>query len=211
MIDRGISDHFLISIELCLLKPKKQLRKVISRKMKGINISKFRSDVSALLWQSGYTDLYSHYTTCLRKLLDIHAPLTTRLVSDRLSAPWMSKEIQIAKRLRRRAERKYRQTGLEVHRQSYTQNKNYVNRLIRDAKSTHLRNKIESADSSRVLFKITTEMLGNASKPVLPLYTPAADLPDSFNNFFIERITKIRDDLDNQTSLLRNESSIPGF
>ena len=93
VMDRGISDLFL-----CLLKPKKQLRKVISRKRKGINISKFRSDVSALLRQSGSTDLYSHYTTCLRKLLDIHAPLTTRLVSDRLSAPWMSKEIQIAKK-----------------------------------------------------------------------------------------------------------------
>ena len=37
------------------------------------------------------------YNTCLRLLLDRHAPLVTRTVTDRTSAPWMTLEIKQAK------------------------------------------------------------------------------------------------------------------
>ena len=96
--DRGLSDHFIITLYLRLSKPK-HIRKIVnSRKIRDIDIASFRTDARASLQQPSSTDLSLHYTTCLRKLLDNYAPLTTRTVSDRPSAPWMSDKIKTEKK-----------------------------------------------------------------------------------------------------------------
>ena len=165
---------------------------MISRNLRAIDIATFRSDVAAMLSRPSATDLYTRYITCLRGLLDSHAPLTSRSVIDRPSAPWMSYEIKKAKRLRRCAERRYRKTGLAVHREIFVREKNRANQMVRDAKTMHLCDRIKSADSSRELFRVTAEMLGGSGRPVLPSSIPTADLPDTFNRFFIDRIAQIR-------------------
>ena len=190
--DRCLSDHFLISFNLPLSKPRQLRKSVISRNLRAIDIATFRSDVAAMLSRSSATDLYTRYITCLRGLLDSHAPLTSRSVTDRPSAPWMSYEIKRAKRLRRCAERRYRKTGLAVHREIFVREKNRANQMVRDAKTMHLCDRIKSADSSRELFRVTAEMLGGSGRPILPSSIPTADLPDTFNRFFIDRIAQIR-------------------
>ena len=78
----------------------------------------FRTDVHNLLGsaaQSNSIDSLGIYNTCLRQLLDRHAPLVTRTVTDRTSAPWMTLEIKQAKVQRRLAERKYGESGLTIH------------------------------------------------------------------------------------------------
>ena len=69
----------------------------------------FRTDVHNLLGsatQSNSSDPLGVYNTCLHQLLDCHAPLVTRTVTDRTSAPWMTLELKEAKVERRLAERK---------------------------------------------------------------------------------------------------------
>ena len=58
------------------------------------------------LGQSNSADPLTVYNTCLRQLLDRHAPLVTLFVTDRASAPWMTLEIKHAKVQRRVSERK---------------------------------------------------------------------------------------------------------
>ena len=144
----------------------------------------FRSDAAAMLSQPGPSDVCTHYTTCLKTLLDSHAPLITRSVPNRPSAPWMSNDIKTARRTRRRAERMFKKTGLLAHRQVFVNEKNKVNRMLRDAKSHHLRTRIEGSHSSRELFRVAAEMLGSTCSPLLPSSIPRCELPDAFNTFF---------------------------
>ena len=70
-----------------------QLVNVLSRNIGAIDMHDFRTDVHNLLGsatQSDSTDPLGVYNTCLCLLLDRHAPLVTRTVTDRTSAPWMS-------------------------------------------------------------------------------------------------------------------------
>ena len=90
------------------------------------------------------------------------------------------------------------------------QSKNNVNRLIRDAKASHLRKKIECADSSRELFKITNELLGGNGRPILPGSISSADLPEAFNLFFMDRIEKIRAELNHQPTQQHNDPVFQG-
>ena len=77
----------------------------------------FRTDVHNLLESAtpSNSDPLSVYNTCLRQLLDRYAPLVTRTVTDRTSAPWMTLEIKQAKVQRRLAERKWCESGLTIH------------------------------------------------------------------------------------------------
>ena len=116
VVDMLLSDHFVISFDLLLRKPVREKRKTISRNIGAIDmhdfradVHNFRADVHNLLGsatQSDSTDPLGVYNTCLRQLLDRHAPLVTRTVTDRTSAPWMTLEIKQAKVQRRLAERK---------------------------------------------------------------------------------------------------------
>ena len=54
--------------------------------------------------QSDSADPLSVYNTRLRQVLDQHAPLVTRTVTGRTSAPWMTMEVKQAKVERRIAE-----------------------------------------------------------------------------------------------------------
>ena len=80
--DKALSDHFLVSFVLKLSKPRNPRKIITSRKLKNINTGIFGSDAAALLSQPGSADLCTHYTTCLKTLLDSHAPLITRTVPD---------------------------------------------------------------------------------------------------------------------------------
>ena len=136
-----LSDHFVISFGLFLRKPGRVTKKVASRNIRYVDMYAFRTDLHNVLesaTQSESADPFSVYNTCLRQALDHPAPLVTRTVTDRTSAPWMTLEVKQAKVERRIAERKWRQSGLTVHREIYAKQRNVVSNLISKAKKDYI-------------------------------------------------------------------------
>ena len=110
VVDMLLSDHFVISFDPLLRNPVREKRKIISRNIGAIDMHDYRTDVHNLLGsatQSDSTDPLGVFNTCLRQLLDRHAPRVSRTVTDRTSAPWMTLEIKQGKVQRRLAERKH--------------------------------------------------------------------------------------------------------
>ena len=159
----------------------------------------FRTDLRNVLEstaQSESADLLSVYNTCLRQTLDHHAPLISRTVTDRTSAPWMTLEVKQAKVERRIAERKWRQSGLTVHREMYAKQRSLVSNLISKAKKDYICEKIVDCDSSREVFRLSNQMMGTFRGTVLPSNIPRESLPDKFSDFFVSKIEQIRSSLD---------------
>ena len=137
--DKHISNHFVISFALRFRKPGKTTKEVRSRNVRALNTDNFKTEIlSAFPAVSGAADTASAYNACLRELLDKHAPLVTRRVTDRMSALWTTLQIKQAKQQRRCVERQWHKCSLEVHRQIYALCRNVVNRLIRKAKKQFL-------------------------------------------------------------------------
>ena len=152
VVDMSLSDHFVISFDLLLRKPVREKRKIISRNIESTDMHDFRTDVPNLLGsatQSDSTDPLGVYNTCLRQLLDRYAPLVTRTVTNRTSAPWMTLEIKQAKVQRRLAERKWCESGLAVHRAIYVKHRSLVSNMISKAKKDYLCHKIVYCGSFR--------------------------------------------------------------
>ena len=150
----------------------------------------FRTDVHNLpgpATQSNSTDPPGVYNTCLRQLLDYHAPLVARTVTDRTSATWMTLEIKQAKIQRRPAERTWRESGLAVHREIYVKQRNLVSNMISTAKKDYLCLKIVNCGSSRELFSLSSQLVGEFGDAMLSSNVSPESLPEKFNAFFVSR------------------------
>ena len=198
--DMLLSDHFVISFDLLLRKPGRVTKKVTSRNIRSVGMYAFRTDLRNVLGcatQSESADPLSVYNTCLRQALDHHAPLVTRTVTDRTSAPWMTLEVKQAKVERRIAERKWRQSGLTVHKEIYAKQCNLVSNLISKAKKDYICEKKHiDCDSSRELFRLSNQLMGTFGGTALPSNIPPESLPDKFSEFFVCKIELIRSSLD---------------
>ena len=155
--NKRISDHSTLTFSFSLAKPGPIKRTVTSRNLKSLNMPLFREDVSLIDVTS--EDPLSSYNTGLRSALDKHAPLKTRCVTDRPSAPWLTLEVKAAKTERRRAERRARKSELTVHWQIFDCHCKAVQKLVEKQKREYVCNQIESTNSCKQLFAVTNQLL----------------------------------------------------
>ena len=118
----GLSDHRSLLCKMTITAPSKSKRTVTSRNTKAVSLPDFQADVKRFAdrySQCPDRDLADSYSAGLRAVIDRHAPLVTRCVSHRRSAPWLTDEVREAHRRRRQAERRWRSTRLTAHRESF--------------------------------------------------------------------------------------------
>ena len=105
--DIALSDHSAIYCSENVGRPTAWKLLITSRSLRAMNPADFQADVKSFAETAGDhcpdPGLLDVYDTGLRQVLDRHAPLTTRRVSDRPSAPWMTDDIKAAKRELKRA------------------------------------------------------------------------------------------------------------
>ena len=109
------------------------------RSLRAIDMYKFSSDLedSALIRSPLNDDLslaIDQFNSTLQSMIDNHAPIIRRSVSLRPHAPWFTDEIKVAKRKRRKLERRWRAHNTEANHLLYTEHCREVNDLIRCAK-----------------------------------------------------------------------------
>ena len=142
------------------------------------------------------TNLASAYNDVMGNVLDRHAPMKTRLVTARSSAPWITAEVQEAKQRRRAAERKWRTSQHPDDKHHYCNCIDIVRDTIIINKRKYYTDKINNCKNSKTLFSIFNEMNGKLETSPLPRDIPKEDLPDVFANYFINKVLDIRNGLD---------------
>ena len=106
------------------------------------------------------TTLVSKYNTALEKIYNDLAPMKSRWITHRPHAPWYNDDLRLAKRIKRRAERMFRKTGLACN--------NYQKQL-EFHKTSYYKSKIERAGRTK-LFR-TVDKLFQPGSSALPSYT----------------------------------------
>ncbi len=139
----------------------------------------------------------NQYNTELSRILDKHAPVCKRTITIRPSKPWYNNEISEAKHYRKQLERKWRKTKSTSDRQLFVAQRLKVTRLIDQAKTDYYGSKITGcADDQKSLFKIVEQLLHNKGPEKFPTHNDSFHLAETFSSFFINKIVKIRDQLD---------------
>ncbi|KAK6178170.1 hypothetical protein SNE40_012981 [Patella caerulea] len=151
-----MSDHFFINFSMYALPPSPLKQEIKCRKLKHIDHISFDLDLKNSPLISDSPDdldlLCELYHDTLSELLDKNAPSTTKIVSCKKS-PWYNEDVHQTKNKRRIAERQWRHSKLEIHRQIFNSAKSHTTSVIRKAKSEYCISKIEeNSHSPKFLF-----------------------------------------------------------
>ena len=203
VFDPVISEHYVVSCSLALPKKAFERKEVNYRKMKSIDLQEFRDDISdspliSTVYEAGHDleSLLTLFNTTLIGLLDKHAPLKTRTITIRPSAPWYTEDIREEKQKRRALERRWRRTGLTVDRERFVDQCQVVNEFILQAKTAYYSRVIdENQYDPKHLFSIFYKLLHRKSEPKPPYSMDDESLANAFADYFIEEITTIREEL----------------
>ena len=203
VFDPVISDHYLVSCSLALPKKAFEHKEVNYRKLKSIDLQELRDDISDSPLVSTVDEAVHDlefplalYNTTLIGLLDKHAPLKMRTIMIRPSAPWYTEDIREEKQKRRALERRWQMTGLTVDRERFVDQCQVVNEFILKAKTAYYSRIIdENQYDPKCLFYIFDKLLHCKSEPKLPDSMDDESLANAFADYFIEKITTIREEL----------------
>ena len=207
--DFFVSDHTSL---VCNLKSRisYSAAKVINyRKLRQIDMESFKKDLSETsLCQrlpDGYfikstedlNKLVADYNSTLSNLLNHHAPLKSKTVRKRPSMPWYTDEIGAATRLRRKAERKWRRTGLHEGFIAFKSPRNRTTHLMNAARKTFYADFISknSTDQGK-LFRAAKKLLSMKEELCFPNYSDKNILVYDIADFFVSKIDIIRSNID---------------
>ena len=139
----------------------------------------------------------SVYDTTLSAVLDLHAPLKTKTVKVRTKVPWYSKDIAVAKRQRRKAERTWRRTGLTEDLARFKKMKNHVTYICNKARKRFYTEFFEDNDGDqKKLFNATKALLKPKDDLCFPDHLNNTSLANDIGFFFYNKIENIRRELD---------------
>ena len=171
------------------------------RKMKAINLTSFSTDIeNSDLYTSQEQSLeesVTQYNDVLGDILEKHAPLKTKWLTIGPAAPWVNDDIVSARKERRRMERRWRLSRLNVDREIFMNQIYIVKKMLYAAKSEFYANRIkDQARNPKAPFRTVGSLLQTKRLPALP-NEHLGQLLDEFSTYFIDKVDIIRRDLDN--------------
>ena len=183
-----------------------QKKRVTYRKLKDINLDAFCSDIRAshsLNDTTGSLDeLTEHYIAGLKDLVNIHAPIMTRVVTQRPNTKWYTQSLREAKQQRRKKERKWRHSRQMEDYKDYRYQCSAVSKEINAAKTLYYSNRVEECQNdSKLLHKITSTLLVNQHQITLPSTENDEELANNFGAYFTQKIDKIRENFTHTRSV----------
>ncbi len=199
--DHMISDHMSVFCELNLPRSAPPKKLIKYRKTKSIDLELFEEDLDRatlldrISQRSSVCDQVELLNTVLSNTLDKHAPIQKRTVVIRPDTSWYTNEIRESKREKRRAEKLWRRTRLEVHRQMYRTARDHHNALLVTTRVSHINSRI-AASTTKSLFKEVNSLLHKETQEILPEHTSKSELANRFSSFFSTKIEKIRKELE---------------
>ena len=198
--DPCLSDHYFVICNLNLDRPRAVRVEKTYRKLRSVDMEAFRSDLSSsklfLSPADSVGELCDQYHSQLSQLVEACAPLRTRVLTSRPSAPWYSIEIASETSKRRKFGRCWRKSQLHIDRQLFEDQCELVRNMVKNAKQSYYSSIIsENASDQKALFNTVDRLLYRKTDKQYPSCESSLELCNNFSDFFVNKITKIRTEL----------------
>ena len=128
-------------------------------------------------------DVVPAYTILMSGIVDTHAPRKTKLVKIVSKAPGFDEEYKSRRKLRRRAEKRYKDTGLQIHKDDFISLRKQTIVLAFNKNKTYYKTKInECNDNSKMLFRCVNRLLDVKQNVVLPCHNSSMELAENLRS-----------------------------
>ena len=193
----SLSDHNTVITDLKVpIAPAVSKHNVFYRAIHSINMASFITDsiTSNLVThhKEHGSDLYKQYRQTHKTLLDKHAPIKSKYVSQKPPAPWMTPEINQSIRRRRYLERVWRKSRSSLDRSRYTRQCHLCNRQMSKAKSYYYENMVSNNSATpQQVWKCINQILHSRPAPSLPTHASIKSLCNYFPDHFKDKVSLI--------------------
>lgn len=118
-------------------------------------------------------------------------------VPERKKNPWFNASLKQQKQLVRRRERIWRKYHQGHQWVAFSKERTKYKRMLSNNKTEKIKKRvIDCGRDSKKMYKLIRNLTGTESENPLPPASSNAELADDFADFFISKITKIREKLD---------------
>lgn len=175
-----------------------ELKTITFRNLRGIVTEDFRNDLSCELSElvcetNSFENIIHSYNSKCSTVLDQHAPLISKQIRDRGTAPWFDGEYKSLRNLRRKAERQWKKHGTAKDREHYIELRTKCSELSFTKKKDFFSEQFHKHNHSpKSLFRFVDDFMDKNKDITLPQSDSLKDTVDRFNAFFEEKINLIR-------------------
>ena len=195
------SDHHLVTSRIHVPRDKPTISTYQYRDLRRVDIEAFNTDIrqsSLYTFDSAmpvddYVDLYDSE---MQRLLDTHAPLTSRTRRiGRHDCRWLSEEARDAKRRCRRLERRFRRTRSAVDRSAFRAARKTAREAITQSRSDAIKQRFSDvAGDSAATWSAVRDVLHRNSRPVYS-DSQCQSLAVGFGQFFADKLRRTRESI----------------
>ena len=179
-VDRFLSDHGTALFSLKSIKPSLLEKTISYRKLKSIDLNSFQSDLAATdLCRNPPEALEDLADSTLKVVLDKHARLIIRSIKERPRVPCFNEEIKMAKRKRRKAEKRWWRTRLDSDLAAFKVKRNAATALM----NTNFIE--ENSGDQKKLFAASNRLPNRGSADCLPPTIDTAQFAEDIGKFSI--------------------------
>lgn len=204
----NISDHSLVLCDLKLEKPHKEIRFKTYRDYSHFDYNNFLNDLFTINWNAihDYDDvdhMLEFLNFNLENIFNVHAPIKTSRLT-KAPAPWLTDNLKLMIKLKRKALTRYKKTGTEASKNEYKQLRNFVTMAVRNEKKGYLNHKFRIDPKG---FWQTLKYLNINSS----LTSSSSNIgnANSFNTFFIDSVPRPVANRDSLIGDLYNNKTLP--
>jgi len=201
----GFSDHNLIAIVRKTKVPKSGPKIIMKRSYRKINYSQYEDDVRNTNWsevilQKDPEKAFQLFDRTLMRIVENHAPIKKFTVRN-VNTPWLDQELKDLMKERDLAKQAAITSKIKSDWQVYRKLRNYVTKVNKRKKKLHYTKKIiEIKHDSKQLWNTFNNILrgNNNSTPAYlehegEFFTRPSDIANHLNDFFINKINKLKD------------------
>ena len=191
-------DHFPILFDLCSVPHRSaDEKKVITfRSIKNIDPVSFSNDLASALCSidaDSFAEKMDTFEQSCNNVIEYHAPLITKTIKDRRSAPWFDGEYKALRVQRRKAERCWKKSNIAKDKELFLALRDDCSNLAMEKKKVFYRSEFTKHNySSKSLFRFVDTFLDKEEGLTLPPSDSIKEVVNNFNDFFATKIKNIR-------------------
>jgi endonuclease/exonuclease/phosphatase (EEP) superfamily protein YafD len=199
------SDHFPVLCNFSFALVGKYFKSLEYRNIKNMDTASFSDELACIvnkgmaILDSSFEKAASDFSHASVSLLDEYAPIIKKKVAVVDSAPWFDSEYRNLRKKRRKAESNWKSTKSQEDKTVYKELCSETTTLALTKKKEYFSKVItKSNGNARTLYSMVDKELDRKQSKILPDTEDIADLTTKFNKFFVEKIDKIRKNMDNK-------------
>ena len=151
-----LSDHFLLEFTVNISATRVEYRTFRYRDINLVDNKQFNKEVKDAYIRIPNCDMKEKihaYNNVMSQVVTAHAPEKTKHIKLVPNAPWFNSEYKTLRRRRRKAEKKYKKTGSEIHKNEFVELRKQTTALAWENKKSYYGKKIDGCNgNSKALF-----------------------------------------------------------